>query len=349
MTQSRSLQRRPLGRTALTLPVLGFGAAPIGNLYRPVSDEQALATVAQALDEGINYFDTAPHYGFGLSEQRLGSALAGRPVTLSSKVGRTLIERIPEPIDPQVPAQVRFGFAGAADFTPVFDYRYDAVQRQLEDTAGRLGRLPDIVYAHDLGPLTHGAQDQAFWQQFCTGGYRALLERKAAGEIQAIGLGVNEIGVCERALAELDLDVLLLAGRYTLLEQEALACLLPECEARGVSVVIGGAFNSGVLATGVQVPGPHYYNYEPAPEPVIERVAALEAVCAEFAVPLPAAALQFPTAHPAVVSVIAGCASAAEVDQARAWMDESIPAEFWTTLKFRRLLPEQAPCPVEEH
>lgn len=341
MTQSPSLQRRPLGRTALTLPKLGFGAAPIGNLYRRLSEAQALATVAKALDEGIDYFDTAPHYGFGLSEQRLGLALAGRPLTLSSKVGRTL-----EPLESQASDQVRFGFAGAANFTPVFDYRYEAVQRQLDESARRLGRLPDIVYAHDLGPETHGAQDGAYWQQFCTGGYQALVERKVSGDIKAIGLGVNEIGVCERALAELDLDALLLAGRYTLLEQEALTSLLPECEARGVSVVIGGAFNSGVLATGVQVPGPHYYNYEPAPASVIKRVAALEAVCTEFAVPLPAAALQFPAAHPAVVSVIAGCASAAEVGQARAWMDEPIPAGFWATLKSRGLLSAQAPCPA---
>jgi len=346
--QSRSLQRRPLGRTALTLPVLGLGTAPIGNLYRPLTDEQALDAVAQALRENIDYFDTAPHYGFGLSERRLGSVLAGHPVTLSSKIGRTLVERTPGTSDPQSSAEIRHGFASAADFTPVFDYRYEAVQRQLAESAQRLGRLPDIVYAHDLGPLTHGAKDESFWQQFRTGGYRALLERKAAGEIQAIGLGVNEIRVCERALAELELDVLLLAGRYTLLEQEALAGLLPECEARGVSVVIGGAFNSGVLATGVQGPGPHYYNYQPAPESVIDRVAALETVCAEFAVPLPAAALQFPTAHPAVVSVIAGCATAAEVSQARVWMDEPIPTAFWAALRSRGLLPEQAPCPVEE-
>jgi len=342
VTHSRSLQRRTLGRTAMTLPTLGFGAAPIGNLYRPLPEEQAQAAVAQALAEGIDYFDTAPHYGFGLSEQRLGPALAGRPVTLSSKVGRTL-----QPVDPGARNEVRFGFAGAADFTPVFDYGYDAVQRQLAASAERLGRLPDIVYAHDLGPVTHGEQDRWFWRQFRTGGYRALQERKAAGEIQAIGLGVNEVAVCERALGELELDVLLLAGRYTLLEQGALVRLLPECQARGVSVVVGGAFNSGVLATGVHTAGPHYYNYAPAPAWVIDRVAALEAVCAEFAVPLPAAALQFPAAHPAVASVIAGCASAAEVSRARLWMDQPIPTGFWSALKSRGLLPETAPCPVE--
>ena len=307
MTHSRSLQRRTLGRTAMTLPTLGFGAAPIGNLYRPLPEEQAQAAVAQALAEGIDYFDTAPHYGFGLSEQRLGPALAGRPVTLSSKVGRTL-----QPVDPGARDEVRFGFAGAADFTPVFDYGYDAVQRQLAASAERFGRLPDIVYAHDLGPVTHGEQDRWFWRQFRTGGYRALQERKAAGEIQVIGLGVNEVAVCERALGELELDVLLLAGRYTLLEQDALVRLLPECQARGVSVVV-----------------------------------ALEAVCAEFAVPLPAAALQFPAAHPAVASVIAGCASAAEVSRARLWMDQPIPTGFWSALKSRGLLPETAPCPVE--
>lgn len=336
-------QRRRLSRTPLTLPVLGLGTAPIGNLYRPVCDAQARAAVVHSLTLGIDYLDTAPHYGFGLSERRVGAALDAQPVVLSTKVGRSLVEYQPAPGQP-TPA-LRFGFAEAEPSTPVFDYGYHAVQRQLDQSAERLGRLPDIVYAHDLGPTTHGADDAAYWHQFCSGGYRALCERKAAGDIQAIGLGVNEVAVCERALDALDLDVLLLAGRYTLLEQSALARLLPRCQEQSVSVVIGGPFNSGVLATAGRPDGPHYYNYAPAPEWALRRVRALDAVCTEYQVPLAAAALQFPAAHPAVVSVIAGCASADEVQQARQWMDWAIPAELWVSLKSRGLLAALAPCP----
>lgn len=342
MRLPRSLQRRPLGETSLELPLLGFGSAPVGNLYRPLSDDAARATLVQARAEGISYFDTAPHYGFGLSERRLGAALARESITLSTKVGRRL-----EPIAPEAREEVRFGFAQAPDLTPIFDYSYEGVIRQLEESRERLGRRPHIVYAHDLGPLTHGEQDGFYWQQFCQGGYRALREWKQQGLIHAIGLGVNEIAVCERALAELEIDVLLLAGRYTLLEQAALERLLPACEAGGVSVVIGGAFNSGILATGVRGDGPFHYNYEPAPVAVIERVAALETVCADFDIPLPAAALQFPTAHPAVVSVIAGCASPEEVHQAKVWMDHPIPSAFWNALKEQQLLVRDAPVPAE--
>lgn len=342
MTDRPSLLERPVGSTGLKLPRLGFGAAPIGNLYRPVSDEVARASVQRALDEGIRYFDTAPHYGFGLSEQRLGTALAGAEVLVSSKVGRSL-----EPVAPEQRGRTRFGFADARDFTPVFDYGYDAVHRQLEQTRERLGRLPDIVYAHDLGPASHGEADADTWRAFREGGYRALAEWRAAGRIRAIGLGVNEVDVCLRALDELEPDLFLLAGRYTLLEQPALAELLPRCEARGVGVVIGGAFNSGILATGVRGPGPFYYDYQPASQSVMERVGRLEAVCEQFDVPLPAAALQFPAAHPAVVSVIAGCASAEEVSRAREWMDRPLPAAFWRALRERELLPPRAPVPGE--
>ncbi|WP_347330148.1 aldo/keto reductase [Marinimicrobium locisalis] len=341
MTLPRSQQRRPLGDTPLELPLLGFGSAPLGNLYRPLSEDQARATLIQARADGISYFDTAPHYGFGLSEQRLGAVLARESCTLSSKVGRRL-----EPIASDGRAETRFGFVRAPDLTPVFDYSYEGVMAQLEESRLRLGRRPAIVYAHDLGPLTHGERDRFYWDQFCQGGYRALRECKQRGLIHAIGLGVNETAVCERALNELDIDVLLLAGRYTLLEQAALERLLPACLAKGVPVVIGGAFNSGILASGVGGSGPFRYNYESAPVSIIERVAALEVVCADFGVPLPAAALQFPTAHPAVVSVIAGCAHPEEVHQAKVWMDAPIPPAFWDALKEQQLLAGDAPVPA---
>ena len=331
---------RPLGRTALRLPVLGFGAAPLGNLYRAVSDEQAHDAVAMALEEGFGYFDTAPHYGFGLSESRLGASLHGE-VVVSSKVGRLL-----RPIDPSERAPLRYGFADTPDLTPEFDYSYEGVMRAYRESLQRLGRPIQVLYAHDLGALTHGNRDGDYWRQFCAGGYRAMCELKDRGEIQAIGLGVNEVAVCERALNELQVDVFLLAGRYTLLEQSANESLLPRCREAGVSVVVGGPFNSGILATGVNGPGPFYYNYEAAPATVVERVRAIEAVCEEYQVPLSAAALQFPLAHPQVVSVIAGFASAQQVRQARAWLDWSISPAFWQALQAQGLLDETAPLPV---
>lgn len=327
---------------ALGLPTLGFGAAPLGNLYRAISDQQAHGALMAAQSAGFSYVDTAPHYGFGLSEQRLAAALKAAPqLMVSSKVGRLLV-----PIKASERAPVRQGFAHTPDLKPVFDYRYEAVMDSFNRSCKRLGRERiDIVYAHDLGALTHGADDQYHWQQFTQGGYRALQELKAAGRIGAIGLGVNEVAVCQRALAELQLDVLLLAGRYTLLEQTA-APLLQQCAAAGVAVVVGGPFNSGILARGVMGPGPHYYDYQPAPDSIIRRVRALEAVCSEFGVPLSAAALQFPIAHPQVVSVVAGLASAAEVAQAKHWLAHPIAAEFWHSLRERGLIAPDVPVPA---
>ncbi|WP_111640292.1 aldo/keto reductase [Marinimicrobium alkaliphilum] len=323
------------------LPALGFGAAPVGNLYRALSDGEATAAIEAAVAAGITYFDTAPHYGFGLSEQRLGAALGDGPVIVSSKVGRRL-----EPIGAHERAALRFGFADAPDLTPVFDYSYDGVMRSHEESRARLGRRINILYTHDLGELTHAGDHEFYWQQFCEGGYRALLELKRTGAIDAIGLGVNETAVCERALNELQLDVLLLAGRYTLLEQGACHRLLPHCQRAGVSVVVGGPYNSGILARGVKGDGPFYYDYEPAPAAVIDRVRAIETVCDSFSVPLPAAALQFPLAHPAVVSVIAGFASADELAHARRWLQTPIPSAFWQALQEQGLIETIAPLPV---
>lgn len=331
-----------LGKTSLRMPRLGFGAAPIGNLYQAMSDAMAFETVDSALAAGIRYFDTAPHYGFGLSESRLANAIANHRENLiiSSKVGRLLVPT-------SATDYVRHGFANTPALEPVFDYSYDAVMRSFESSLQRLhvNRI-DILLAHDLGPLTHGDQHDYHFRTFMDGGYRAMHELRAAGLVTAIGLGTNEWQVCEQALAYGDFDGFLLAGRYTLLEQSACDSFLPLCAERGVSVILGGPFNSGILASGVSGAGPFYYNYEPAPQAIIQRVARLETLCKQFDIPLAAAALQFPGAHPQVCSVIAGLASPQQVVQAMQWMQHDIPAEFWSVLREQELLDARAPTPA---
>ncbi len=332
---------RRLGDTGLLLPPLGFGAAPVGNLYQAMSDAEAYATINSALAQGMNYFDTAPHYGFGLSETRVGNTLGIRRdhVIISSKVGRLLVPT-------ESTESVRHGFVNAPAFDPVFDYSYDAVMRSFEASMRRLQTSQiDILFAHDLGSLTHGAQHERYFSEFMDGGYRAMNELRSAGLVKAIGIGANEWQVCEQALVHGDFDCFLLAGRYTLLEQSACESFLPRCAERGVSIILGGPFNSGILAAGVKGDGPFYYNYEPAPQSVVEKVARLEAICADFFIPLAAAALQFPGAHPQVCSVIAGLASPAQVEQAVAWMAHPIPQAFWKCLREQGFIHPDAPTP----
>jgi D-threo-aldose 1-dehydrogenase len=341
LQESHSESFRLLGKTSLRMPPLGFGAAPVGNLYTAISDMAAAETVNSALSQAIHYFDTAPHYGFGLSESRLGQTLAGKreQLIISTKVGRLLVPT-------SSTEAIRHGFVNTPDLEPIFDYSYDAVMRSFESSLQRLQTdYIDILLAHDLGPLTHGDQHSARFREFMDGGYRAMNELRAAGVVKAIGLGTNEWQVCEEALAHGDFDGFLLAGRYTLLEQNACESFLPLCAARGVSVILGGPFNSGILASGVSGAGPFYYNYEAAPQNIIQQVARLEAICAQFEIPLAAAALQFPGAHPQICSVIAGLASPAQVEQAVQWMQHIIPAEFWLCLREQGLLHPNAPIP----
>ncbi|WP_249138117.1 aldo/keto reductase [Phenylobacterium montanum] len=328
-----------------SFPRLGFGAGPIGNLYAPISDAQAFETVSAALAEGIGYFDTAPHYGFGLSESRLGVALAKldpeEKTLVSTKVGRTL-----QPIAADAAGGVRHGFAEAAPFEPVFDYGRDAILRSFEDSRRRLGRRRiDLLLAHDIGRVTHGEDHERRFAEFMDGGYPAMRSLRDEGAVGAIGIGVNEWEVAEQALRAAEFDVILLAGRYTLLEQGALESFLPLCAARGVRVIIGGPYNSGVLARGAGGEPPARYNYETAPAEVLRRVERLEAVCARFEVPLAAAALQFPLAHPQVASVIPGLASAAEVKAAARLMALPIPDALWEALLHEGLLRPDAPTP----
>lgn len=339
-----SLPRRTVGRTRLQVSELGLGAASLGNLYRPMSGTEAQRTLAAAFDAGIGYVDCAPYYGFGLCEQRVGEGLKGREdIVVSTKVGR-LLAPAPEVTDDSE----RFGFRSAMPFTPVFDYSYDGVMNSWEASLQRLGvaRI-DVLYVHDIGRMTHGYRHPERMHQLLTGGgLRALGKLRAEGQIGAVGIGVNEVQVCLELLEETDLDVILLAGRYTLLEQKALDALFPECERRGTSIVVGGPYNSGILATGTGADVVPRFNYEVAATEIVFRVRRLERVCRDFNVPLAAAALQFPLAHPQVASVIPGLAGPEQVEQTLRYYRTPIPAEFWQELRAQNLIHEAAPLPV---
>lgn len=318
----------------LALPPLGMGCAALGNLYTPVSEAEALATLEASADGGVRLFDTAPFYGHGLSETRVGSFLAGieeQPL-LSTKVGRSLAHG-------EAPGET--GFVDAALARPYFDYRAAAVERQVEESLGRLSvDAVDILLVHDLGALTHGEDHARQFAAAMEGAFPALAHLKSSGITRAIGLGVNEVAICLETLAEIDLDVILLAGRYTLLEQDPLDDLLPLCLARGVQVIVGGPFNSGVLA------GNPHYDYGAVPAEIAALVGGLASICARHDVPLAAAALQFPLAHPAVACVIPGARSAAEATANIAHLARPIPAELWADMKTSGLIRADAPVPV---
>jgi D-threo-aldose 1-dehydrogenase len=320
---------------------LGFGTAPLGNLYRAITEADAQAALEAAWATGCRYFDTAPLYGLGLSETRLNRFLIGRrreDYVLSTKVGRLLKACAPEQ---------RTGIGKFFD-TPsrreVYDYSYDGVMRSFEISLERLGvDSVDILYGHDIDLFNHGSQAvlEAKLNEFISSGYYALLSLRDQGAIKAFGAGLNEWQSCQWLAERGDFDLFLLAGRYTLLEQEALETFLPLCERRGIGIVLGGPYNSGILASGPK-PGAHY-NYDPAPPEILDRVARIEAVCKRHGVRLIEAALQFPLLHSAVVSVIPGGQSAAEVESNRAVLQKDIPADLWQDLKAEGLLRADAP------
>jgi D-threo-aldose 1-dehydrogenase len=327
-------------------PNLGLGGAPLGNLFAPIDDGDAIALVRHAFDRGVRYFDTAPHYGSGLSEHRIGAALRGVPrddYVLSTKVGRLLAP------DPTAPHD-QHGYVDVLPFVQRWDYSFDGTLRSIDDSLQRLGLARiDYVFVHDVARDAHGdAQPQRF-REAMDGALPALARLRAEGTIAGFGLGVNEWQVCADALAHADLDVLLLAGRYTLLDQTALPELLPLCVKRGTRVVVGGPFNSGILATGTRPADGRtvYFNYAPAPPDVIARAAAIERLCASHGVALKAAALQFPRAHPAVACVLAGARTASELDENLALAAHPIPEAYWRELRARRLVPENAPLPCD--
>jgi D-threo-aldose 1-dehydrogenase len=326
---------------------LGLGGAPLGNLFAPVADDAAARLVRHAHARGVRYFDTAPHYGNGLSEHRIGAALREVPrdaFVLSTKVGRLLRA------DPGA-ARDQHGYVGVLPFTQRWDYSYDATLRSVEDSLQRLGLARiDLVYIHDVARDAHGDAQPRRFREAMDGAVPALARLKAQGAIAGFGLGVNDWQVCVEALGHADLDVLLVAGRYTLLDQTALPELLPLCARRGTRVVAGGPFNSGILATGTHPANGQRatFDYAPAAPAIVARVAALENLCAAHRVPLKAAALQFPRGHPAVACVLAGARSVAELDENLALASLPIPAGFWRDLRSAGLVASDAPLPAGE-
>ncbi|MGP8303019.1 aldo/keto reductase [Streptomyces inhibens] len=325
------MPQRTLGRSGVPVTALGLGAAALAGLYTPVSEETAAATVEAAWDIGIRCYDTAPHYGLGLSERRLGEALRAKPrdsYTLSTKVGRLLEPHTGGGDD------LAHGFAVAATHRRVWDFSADGVRRSLEDSLTRLGldRI-DIALLHD--PDDH--EEQAFREA-----YPALERLRAEGVVRAIGAGMNEAAMLTRFVTDTDVDAVLCAGRYTLLEQPALDQLLPAAAARGKSVIIGGVFNSGLLAD--PKPGATY-NYAKAPGELLDRALRIRTISEAHGVPLRAAALTFPFGHPAVASVMVGARSPAEVHDAAAQLSRRVPAALWDELRAEGLLGVDVPVP----
>ena len=329
-----TILQRPVPDRRLALSELSLGCAQLGNMYREVSDADAHGTVDAAWELGVRYFDTAPHYGLGLSERRLGAALASRPragYVLSSKVGRLL-----EPVD-VVEGWDDQVFLVPASHRRVWDFSRDGIRRSLEESLERLGhdRL-DVVYLHD--PDEH-------WAEVLDTGYPALDELRSEGVVSAIGAGMNQSAMLADLVREADVDVVMLAGRYTLLEQDALDDLLPLCEKRRVAVVAAGVFNSGLLAR-TRPPEDAKYNYGDAPPELVERARAIARVCTRHGTTLPAAALAFPLAHRAVASVCVGARSATQMRRNMTLYREAIAPDLWSELKAKGLLRNDAPVPA---
>jgi D-threo-aldose 1-dehydrogenase len=323
---------RPLGSTGLIPSALGFGGAPIAGLYEPVSEDEAERTVRRALELGLTYLDTAPHYGRGLSEERLGQALHGvarESYLLSTKVGRLLR---PLAAGETAPSE---GFAESRPFKRVRDYSRAGILASLEGSLERLGlERVDVVLVHD--------PDDFEGEVYATA-YPALAELRAGGVVGAVGVGMNQAELLTRFVERLDLDVVLLAGRYTMLDQSALHTLLPACRRRGVGVIVGGALNGGLLAD--PRPGARY-DYAAAPPALVRRAARMGDICARHGVSLLAAALQFPLGHPAVSSVLVGARSSQEVTDNAGAFTTTVPQGVWTDLKAAGLIADGIPVPA---
>lgn len=328
--------RRRVGDTDLAVTEIGLGTGSLAGLFTDIPEAQGMATIGRALDAGIGYVDTSPFYGFGKAEHLTGNVLRerGADLVLSTKVGRLLTPFAGTETE-------RAGWVHPLGFEPHYDYSHEGIMRSVADSRQRLGlsRL-DILYVHDIGAMNHGVEgNRHHWQQLEDGGYRALRELRDGGEVKAIGVGVNEVDVLMDALELGDWDVFLVAGRYTLLDQTALAPLLEQCARRHTSIVIGGVFNSGALV------GNGLWNYAAAPASVLKRVERLTAFCRAREVPIGAAAMQMPLAHPAICSVLAGSRSPAELDQVLFWSRLAIPRDFWSDLGRSGLLTPGTPLP----
>lgn len=330
------MERRRIGQTALEVTEVSFGGAALGGLYRACSREAAMETLQGAWDAGLRYFDTAPFYGFGLSERRFGDFLRYKPrdsYVLSTKVGR-LFRPVP---DDQVPDH---SYIDPLPFALDYDYSYDGIMRSVEFSYARLGlNRIDILFVHDIGAYTHGVEKtKLHFRDLMDGGLKALEELKRSGVISAYGLGVNEVQICLDVMREAPLDCILLASRYSLLDRSAEAELLPLCRARQTSLVIGGVFNSGILATG-PVQGAHF-DYRPASHDVLDRVGAMERMAAEGGYPLAAAAFQFPLHEPAVATVLTGTAKLANLTRNLQLLDIDVPETEYARYRPHTLVQE---------
>jgi D-threo-aldose 1-dehydrogenase len=330
--------RVPFGKTSLTTTRLGLGSAPRGGLFNPVSDATAHGVVQHAYDAGLRFFDTAPLYGYGSAEQRMGHVLSQQPrddFVLATKVGRLIRPR--EQAGSGLDAAGAGQFLDAPPLVPIFDFSYDAVMRSFEESLTRLGmdRI-DVLHIHD--PDDH-------FEQALSGAYKALDKLRGEGTIGALGSGMNQAEMLARFARERDFDCFLVAGRYTLLDQAALPELLPTCEQKKIAIIIGGVYNSGILAN-LGDPARETFNYQPAEQKWLEKARQIKVVCDRHNVPIQAAALQFPLAHPAVAVVLTGARSTEELDQNLAFMRQPIPADLWAELKSTGLLPAEAPTPA---
>ena len=339
-----AVPRRVLGRTGLEVSALGFGTAPLGDLYTRLDDATAIAAAERALALGINLIDTSPLYGQGLAEHRCGTVIRRVPrqdIVVCTKVGRWM--------DPFHGPGNDSRFAGGQPHRAVVDYSYDGTMRSVEQSLLRLGtdRL-DLLLIHDVDVWTHGrdAIEDRF-REAMAGAYVALDRLRAEGVVAGIGIGVNEAEMCVRFAQAGSFDTMLLAGRYSLLEQPALAQFLPLAERQGIGVLLGGVFNSGILATGA-VPGAKY-NYQDAPPHIMAKVTELQRVCDAHGVALPTAALHFALGHPAVVSVVLGAQSPQEVERNVAALASQVPSALWADLKAQHLLERDAPVPSSVH
>jgi D-threo-aldose 1-dehydrogenase len=331
----KSFEKRPLGRTSLEVTVLGLGCATLGGHRVPVTRAAAEAIVRAAWARGVRYVDCAPFYGYGQAERCVGDALREMPRddwVFSTKVGRLL--------RPRTQAPATEPYRHPLPFNTTFDYTYDGIMRAFEDSLQRLGLARiDILYAHDIGAGQHKDAHPEVMRTFRDGGYRALEELRRGGAVRAIGIGVNEREALLEALEWGDWDAFLLAGRYTLLEQDPLDDLMPKCARAGVSIVVGAVHNTGILA------GRDSWNYRPAPPEIVARVNAIRAVCDSHGVPLIAAALQFPLAHPAVSAVLPGPRNVREMEENSELLRYPIPPALWADLRNAKLLHSNAPTP----
>ncbi|UEM22211.1 aldo/keto reductase [Skermanella mucosa] len=334
------LETRKLGRTDVSLTAFGFGGTSLGNMYRAIDDEAAMAALDASFAAGVRYVDTAPLYGHGLSEHRVGGWLRrvrGENVVLSTKVGWRLFPARGEPTEAGL-------FMDVPPFRRGLDYSYDGVMRSFEDSLHRLGTdRVDIVFIHDADRRNQGDAFEQRFKEAMEGAYPALLKLREQGVVKAIGAGLNEWEACQRFAEAGDFDCFLLAGRYTLLDQESLDSFMPLCEKRGIGIVLGGPYNSGILATG-PVEGAHY-DYAPASPEILEKTRRIEEICRRHGVPLKAAALQFPLGHPVVASVIPGMGSPARIKENMDLLAHKIPSDLWAELRSDGLIRQDAPLP----